>query len=416
LIDSLTANVAAAAARDAVKWPDNASLKGSYPNQIAFMKGWIGQRAQWIDAQFLAAPTITTSGNSIVVTPAAGSQLIYTVDGSDPRALGGAIAPNALRSSSPVTLSVTTNVHARSYDPSRRSRELPEGLFAPDTPWSSAAGTTSSSPLTPTARLANISSRAFVEAGANALIVGVVVADTEAKVYLSRAVGPALGGYGVTNFVPDPQLGIFNGSTEIFRNNGWESGPDASKLPGYARSVGAFAFAAASQDSALAANLSTGNYTVQITTPSGRSGVGLAELYELDGNGRTVNLSTRAYVRSGDGYLFGGFYVQGPAYKRMLVRAIGPTLGAFGVSDMLRDPILTINSNQGVVATNDRWETAPSLSALVAASASVGAFSLTAGSEDAALLITLPPGPYTVEVKGKDGGQGIALLEIYEVP
>jgi hypothetical protein len=139
-------------------------------------------------------------------------------------------------------------------------------------------------------------------------------------------------------------------------------------------------------------------------------------LYELDANGRTVNLSTRAYVRTADGALFGGFYVQGPAYKRMLVRAIGPTLGAFGVSDVLRDPILTINSSQGVVATNDRWEASAGLSALVAASASVGAFSLTAGSEDAAVLITLPPGPYTVEVKGKDGGQGIALLEIYEVP
>lgn len=417
LIDSLTANVAAAAARDAEKWPDNASLKGSYSNQISFMKGWIGQRAQWIDAQFLAAPVITTAGNSIVVTPAAGAQLLYTVDGSDPRALGGAIAPNALRSTSPVTLSATTNVHARSYDASRRSRELPDGLFAPDTPWSSAAGTASSSPLTPTARLANISSRAVVEAGANALIVGVVVADTEAKRYLSRAVGPALGAYGVTGFVPDPQLGIFTGAgTEIFRNNGWESGPDSSKLPTYARSVGAFAFPAGSRDSALASDLTSGNYTVQITTPSGRAGVGLAELYELDANGRTVNLSTRAYVRTADGALFGGFYVQGPAYKRMLVRAIGPTLGAFGVSDVLRDPILTINSSQGVVATNDRWEASAGLSALVAASASVGAFSLTAGSEDAAVLITLPPGPYTVEVKGKDGGQGIALLEIYEVP
>jgi hypothetical protein len=120
-------------------------------------------------------------------------------------------------------------------------------------------------------------------------------------------------------------------------------------------------------------------------------------------------------VRTGEGVLIGGFVVQGPAYKRMLVRAVGPTLTAFGLSDALRDPILTIHSGQEVVAVNDRWD-AGDAAAVTAASKTAGAFNLAANSEDAALLITLPPGAYTVEVKGKGDTEGIALLEIYEVP
>ncbi len=142
------------------------------------------------------------------------------------------------------------------------------------------------------------------------------------------------------------------------------------------------------------------------------------ELYELDGNGRTVNLSTRAQVRTGDGVLIGGFVVSGPAYKRMLIRGVGPTLGGFGVGNALSDPILTIYSGSDIVATNDRWDagSATATAAVTAASRNAGAFALASGGEDAALLITLPPGPYTVEIKGKASTEGVALLEIYEIP
>ena len=125
--------------------------------------------------------------------------------------------------------------------------------------------------------------------------------------------------------------------------------------------------------------------------------------------------STRARVRTGEGLLIGGFVVRGPAYKRMLIRAIGPTLRTFGVGDVLLDPVLRIFSGQNVIASNDDWSSSNG-SVVAAASASVGAFALPAGSKDAALLVTLPPGPYTVEVSGKGNTEGVALLEIYEVP
>jgi hypothetical protein len=411
LVDGFAAQVGSdAAQRDAARWPDNASPYGSYAAQIEHLRNWIVNRAGWIDAQFVAAPAVELSGGSLIFIAPAKAELIYTLDGSDPRSLGGDIAPGALRSSTPLTLPANANIHVRAYRADLR------GVF-PGSPWSSAVGGESSSPLTPTARLVNISSRAIVGSGDNALIAGVVVADTESKRYLSRAIGPGLAAFGASGLVGDPELSIFTAEgSELFRNNGWENGPDAAQMPAFARRVGAFPLASGSSDSALATPLTGGAYTVQIATPSGQSGVGLAELYELDGNGRTVNLSTRAYVHTGDGVLIGGFVVSGPAYKRMLVRAVGPTLSAFGLENALADPVLTVYRGSEVVATNDRWESAENAMAAAAASTRAGAFALGAGSQDAALLITLAPGAYTLEVKGKGGAEGIALLEIYEVP
>lgn len=411
LIDSLGSSIGSAAAqRDAARWPDNASNHGSHAAQLNYMKGWITQRAGWIDQQFVAAPTITVSAGALTFTAPAGAQLVYTLDGSDPRSLGGEIAPNAVVTSESLTVNASANVHVRGY-----RAELRQTF--PGSPWSSAVGGEASSPLLPKSRLVNLSSRAIAGSGENALIAGVVVADTEAKRYLSRAIGPGLAAFGASGVVPDPQLSIFAaGGVELFRNNGWADGPDAQQLPSYARAVGAFPLGSGSRDSALANTLTANAYTVQVTAPSGQNGVALAELYELDANGRTVNLSTRAYVRTDEGVLIGGFVVAGAAYKRMLIRAVGPTLGGFGVANALIDPVLTVFSGTKVVATNDRWEAAENPAAVIAASKNAGAFALAAGSQDAAMLLTLPPGAYTLEVKGKAGAEGVALLEIYEVP
>jgi hypothetical protein len=399
-----------AARRDATRWPDSVNPWGSYAAQIDQMKRWIHNRTRWIDEQFVASPHISSAGGTVTFTPPAGAKLAYTLDGSDPRSLGGRLAPNALLSSTPITVPTSANLHARSY------REELKDVF-PGSPWSAPVGTESASPLRPRARLINLSSRAVVGTGDDALIAGVVVADTAAKRYLSRAVGPGLAAFGATNLLPDPQLSIYSGNrVELYRNRGWETGREATLIPGFGYSVGAFPLAPGSHDAALADAIGAGSYTLQVSSAAGQTGVALAELYELDGNGRTVNLSTRARVRSGDGVLIGGFVVEGPAYKRMLVRAVGPTLASFGVNNALSDPILTIYSGQSIVATNDRWTAGEDVTALTTASAGAGAFNLTANSEDAALLITLRPGPYTVEVKGKDGGEGVALLEIYEVP
>ena len=99
----------------------------------------------------------------------------------------------------------------------------------------------------------------------------------------------------------------------------------------------------------------------------------------------------------------------------MLIRAVGPTIGAapFNVPGAVADPQLTLFSGQNSIAANDNWGGGTELTA---AFAQVGAFGLPAASRDAALLATLQPGQYTVQVSGVGGTTGVAIVEVYEVP
>ncbi len=399
-----------AAQRDVQRWPDNQSPAGGYGEQIEHLKGWLTQRAAWIDEQLVEPPAVVAEDDLLHVTPSAGAVLIYTLDGTDPRSLGGRIAPNATVSARPVALPATANFHARSY------REDREGVF-PGSPWSSAAMGPSSSPLSPGSRVVNLSVRAGVGNGSGTLVGGVTLADTTAKSYLVRAVGPSLANFGATGFLTEPQLTLRAADgRELAANRGWQDGPDAEEIPALSRSVGAFPLMYGGRDAALIGRLSSDSYLVEVTAPSGEPGTGMLELYELDTFGRAINLSVRAYVRPGGGSLVGGFVIQGRAHKRLLLRAVGPTLGEMGVSQVLDDPVLAVYSGSLVVASNDQWELDPSRESAEAAAERVGAFKLPSGSGDAALFLTLAPGAYTIEVSGKEASEGIVLLEIYDVP
>lgn len=128
---------------------------------------------------------------------------------------------------------------------------------------------------------------------------------------------------------------------------------------------------------------------------------------------RMINLSTRAQVGEGDGELIGGIVIGGATSRTMLIRALGPALGTFGVTGALADPRLKLYRGADLVAENENWGGDP----LVAAAArSVGAFAVgNAASRDAMLLLTLPPGDYTAQVSGNNGTTGVALLEAYEL-
>ncbi len=129
-----------------------------------------------------------------------------------------------------------------------------------------------------------------------------------------------------------------------------------------------------------------------------------------------INLSTRGRVGAGDNVMIAGLVIDGPEPKHVLVRAVGPGLSALGVADALPDPALVIfDSSHNVAAANDNWGDDPAVAAIVAASEQVGAFALAPGSRDAAVLVTLEPGAYTVVADGVGGAQGVALVEAYEV-
>ena len=122
-----------------------------------------------------------------------------------------------------------------------------------------------------------------------------------------------------------------------------------------------------------------------------------------------ANVSSRLRVNP-DRPLIAGFVVSGSVPKQMLIRAVGPTLAQYGVSGTLPNPRLQIYSGSTLVSQNEDWGGSTAVSD---AAARVGAFPLPAGSRDAALLVTLQPGLYSAQV-GDNGGDGIALVEVYD--
>jgi hypothetical protein len=125
------------------------------------------------------------------------------------------------------------------------------------------------------------------------------------------------------------------------------------------------------------------------------------------------NVSTRGYVSNSQTFI-GGFVIEGTAPRTVLIRADGPVLSTFNVSDPLPDPVLTVfNGSGAVVATNTGWGTNTSPTSISTAALEVGAFALPSASADSALLITLQPGAYTAQVTSAKGNSGIALFEAY---
>jgi GH35 family endo-1,4-beta-xylanase len=133
---------------------------------------------------------------------------------------------------------------------------------------------------------------------------------------------------------------------------------------------------------------------------------------------RLTNLSTRGTAGTGEATLIPGFFIEGVAAKRVLVRGVGPGLAGFGVSGVLARPELTLRRADGsVVATNRGWDsgTATEVASMAATAAGVGAFALAPRSGDCALVATLEPGGYTAPITALDGGTGVALVEAYEL-
>ncbi|MEY2880712.1 MAG: hypothetical protein RLZZ15_3092, partial [Verrucomicrobiota bacterium] len=131
-----------------------------------------------------------------------------------------------------------------------------------------------------------------------------------------------------------------------------------------------------------------------------------------------VNISTLARVTTPDDAVVAGFVISGASPRSVLVRAVGPTLADFGLTDALAAPTLTVAQGGRQFGFNDGWApTAEAAAALTAAFDRSGAFRFNnPASRDAALVLTLPPGGYTLSVKSADGRPGAALVEVYDVP
>lgn len=264
------------------------------------------------------------------------------------------------------------------------------------------------------ARIVNLSTRGRLTSG-DPLILGFALAGTEPRRVLVRGVGPALGSFGVTGAVAAPRLQVFDAAGALLaRNEGWNNAADAAQA---AAQTGAFPLSRGSADSAVVATLTPGTYTLQVDDLRGAGGVALAEIYDA-GSGagtRLVNVSSRGAAGPGGDALISGFVLEGGLAARLLLRGVGPGLAPFGATNTVVDPVVSLYDSAGqALGANDNWVS--SVSDISDAALRVGAFALPRGSKDAAVLATLSPGVYTIQVSADTAGSATALLEVYQLP
>ena len=273
--------------------------------------------------------------------------------------------------------------------------------------------------------LTNLSGRGVVGPGAaNALIGGFGISGSPAspvpKQLLIRGIGPslALPPFSLPGVLSDTQLTLLSSTQAVLGQNSPWGGTTA--LMAADAGVGAYPVPANSLDSMLDVLLSgPGAFSAAVTGVGGATGLAVVEIYDADPSPpptRLINVSVRAPVGTGANILIGGFVIGGTTAETVLIRAIGPSLALapFNLTGVLAQPVLTLyNSNPAVLASNTVWSGDP---VLAATEATVGAYAIAAASQDSLLLVTLPPGDYTAQVSGVNGGTGIAAVEIYEVP
>jgi len=269
--------------------------------------------------------------------------------------------------------------------------------------------------------LTNLSGRGLVGSGAsNALFGGFGISGSGTKQLLIRGMGPSLSpGYifAVSDALTSTTLALYNSSQAVLaQNTGWGGTPALMTANAL---VGAYPpISTTSLDSILYLPVATGSSSASVGGVGGATGDAVIELYDADAPPLTTkltNVAVRAPVGTGNDILFGGFSIGGTTAETVLIRAIGPRLGLspFNLSPVLAQPVLTVYLGGTPTGySNTGWGGDP---ALVNAMATVGAYALTASSQDSLLLVTLPPGGYSAEVSGLGGTTGIAAVEVYEV-
>jgi hypothetical protein len=259
-----------------------------------------------------------------------------------------------------------------------------------------------SRPSPEAAKPLNISTRLNVQTGDNVLIAGFIVNGPEesTKKVLLRAIGPSLP---LTGTLADPVLELHPSGGAVITNDNWKSDQEAA--------IAATGLQPGNDlESAIIATLPVGAHTAILRGQNDGTGIGLVEVYDLEGDNvgvQLANISTRGKVETGDNVMIGGFIVGGIEPTTVLVRALGPSLTAAGVTGALANPVLELHDSNGNITLNDDWRSTQALEIENSIPPSDDA--------ESALSITLVPGAYTAIVRGKDDTAGVALVEVYNL-
>ena len=164
------------------------------------------------------------------------------------------------------------------------------------------------------------------------------------------------------------------------------------------------------RESVIVATLAPASYTAIVNGKDRTTGIGVVEVYDNDPavDSQLVNISTRGLVVNGDDTIIGGFILGGPnpGERRVGIRALGPSLAAFGVTNPLQDPLLEVkNENGTTLLSNDDWQQSQPAEIIAAGLAPTD-------PRESAIIASLPMGHYFAMVQGKSGQSGVALVEI----
>ncbi len=262
-------------------------------------------------------------------------------------------------------------------------------------------------PMPPTV-LANISTRLVIGSGGDVGIGGFIIAGTEPKKVIVRAIGTSLD---VPGKLADPSLALYGPDGGLIASNdNWQSAQRAEIV---ATGVPPGNYLESAIVAVLPATLNGLAYTAIVSGINNTTGLGLVEIYDLDSSAdaRLANISTRGRVQAGDDVLIGGLIVLGTDAQKVIVRAIGPSLSEVGVEDALQDPTLELRDRDGtLLASNDDWRETQEPE--INASGVPPAMDL-----ESAIVATLPASPgglgYTAIVRGVNGSTGVALVEFF---
>jgi len=278
------------------------------------------------------------------------------------------------------------------------------------TPSSSATPEPSATPTpppvvepSPTKLLLNVSTRVRVEGGSSVMIGGFIVTGEVPKKVALRAIGPSLAGSGLSDFLADPVLELYDSTGDLIAQNDNCSSLPANSIPANLKPTNGL-------ESFISTTLSPGSYTAVLKSVDNTSGVALFELYDLDPtSSRISNISTRGEVESGNDIMIGGFIVGGNDPTKVIVRAIGPSLTAAGISNALTNPVLSLfDGNGSLIFTNDDWKTSQQKQITDTGIPP-------ADDRESAIVATLTPGNYTAMVSSASNATGVALVEVYDL-